>query len=131
MKLLHIACLAGLLWLSGCATKNGAPGTPPGTDGSVPTTPTPSTEVTHTPQFPSGPLLPIAPARASRLEVIPLFTPSDLWDRIRRGFAMPDLQHELVRDREQWYANRPDYMQPLTDDTDTLAALRQPIEISI
>ena len=115
MKLLHIACLAGLLWLSGCATQNGAPGTPPGTDGSVPTTPAPSTEVTHTPQFPSGPLLPIAPARASRLEVIPLFTPSDLWDRIRRGFAMPDLQHELVRDREQWYANRPDYMQRMTE----------------
>lgn len=115
MKLLHIACLAGLLWLSGCATQNGAPGTPPGTDGSVPTTPTPSTEVTHTPQFPSGPLLPIAPARASRLEVMPLFTPSDLWDRIRRGFAMPDLQHELVQDREQWYANRPDYMQRMTE----------------
>ncbi|MGL4437605.1 MAG: transglycosylase SLT domain-containing protein [Giesbergeria sp.] len=115
MKLLHIACLAGLLWLSGCATQNGAPGTPPGTDGSVPTTPAPSTEVTHTPQFPSGPLLPIAPARASRLEVIPLFTPSDLWDRIRRGFAMPDLQHELVQDREQWYANRPDYMQRMTE----------------
>ncbi|MDQ1259093.1 MAG: rane-bound lytic murein transglycosylase [Pseudomonadota bacterium] len=115
MKLLHIACLAGLLWLSGCATQNGAPGTPPGTDGSVPTTPAPSTEVTHTPQFPSGPLLPIAPARASRLEVIPLFTPSDQWDRIRRGFAMPDLQHELVQDREQWYANRPDYMQRMTE----------------
>ncbi|MGL4808850.1 MAG: transglycosylase SLT domain-containing protein, partial [Giesbergeria sp.] len=115
MKLLHIACLAGLLWLSGCATQNGAPGTPPGTDGSVPTTPAPSTEVTHTPQFPSGPLLPIAPARASRLEVMPLFTPSDLWDRIRRGFAMPDLQHELVQDREQWYANRPDYMQRMTE----------------
>ncbi len=115
MKLLHIACLAGLLWLSGCATQNGAPGTPPGTDGSVPTTPAPSTEVTHTPLFPSGPLLPIAPARASRLEVIPLFTPSDLWDRIRRGFAMPDLQHELVQDREQWYANRPDYMQRMTE----------------
>ena len=28
-------------------------------------------------------------------------------DRIRRGFAMPDLQHELVQDREQWYASRP------------------------
>jgi membrane-bound lytic murein transglycosylase D len=46
---------------------------------------------------------------------MPLFTPSDLWDRIRRGFAMPDLQHELVQDREQWYANRPDYMQRMTE----------------
>ncbi|RZJ08624.1 MAG: LysM peptidoglycan-binding domain-containing protein, partial [Acidovorax sp.] len=37
------------------------------------------------------------------------------WDRIRRGFAMPDLQHELVQDREQWYASRPDYMQRMTE----------------
>ena len=28
---------------------------------------------------------------------------------------MPDLQHELVRDREQWYASRPDYMQRMTE----------------
>ncbi|MCB1973294.1 MAG: transglycosylase SLT domain-containing protein, partial [Burkholderiaceae bacterium] len=39
----------------------------------------------------------------------------DLWDRIRRGFAMPDLQHELVQDREQWYATRPEYMQRMTE----------------
>jgi membrane-bound lytic murein transglycosylase D len=111
MKLLHIACLAGLLWLSGCATQIGTPGT----DSPATTAPPPQLETTHTPQYPSGPLLPIAPARASRLEVMPLFTPSDLWDRIRRGFAMPDLQHELVQDREQWYANRPDYMQRMTE----------------
>ncbi len=118
MKLLHIACLAGLLWLSGCATQVGAPSAPSAasTDSAVPTATTPSTpEASHTPQIPSGPLLPIAPARASRLEVMPLFTPSDLWDRIRRGFAMPDLQNDLVQDREQWYANRPDYMQRMTE----------------
>ena len=28
---------------------------------------------------------------------------------------MPDLQHELVQDREQWYASRPDYMQRMTE----------------
>ena len=48
-------------------------------------------------------------------EVASLSTPADLWDRIRRGFAMPDLQHELVQDREQWYASRPDYMQRMTE----------------
>ncbi|WP_119965895.1 transglycosylase SLT domain-containing protein [Simplicispira lacusdiani] len=114
MKLLHIACLAGLLWLTGCATQVGAPSTA-GTDSPTSTAPAPTPEASHTPSIPSGPLLPIAPARASRLEVMPLFTPSDLWDRIRRGFAMPDLQHELVQDREQWYANRPDYMQRMTE----------------
>ncbi len=41
--------------------------------------------------------------------------PVDIWDRIRRGFAMPDLESELVRDREQWYAARPDYMLRMTE----------------
>ena len=38
----------------------------------------------------------------------------DLWERIRRGFAMPNLQVDLVQDREQWYAQRPDYIQRMT-----------------
>ncbi len=40
--------------------------------------------------------------------------PADLWIRIRRGFAIPDLQVDLVQDREQWYANRPDYIERMT-----------------
>jgi membrane-bound lytic murein transglycosylase D len=38
----------------------------------------------------------------------------DLWERIRRGFGMQDLQIDLVQDREQWYAQRPDYIQRMT-----------------
>jgi membrane-bound lytic murein transglycosylase D len=40
--------------------------------------------------------------------------PDDLWVRIRNGFAMPDLHVDLVQDREQWYANRPDYIERMT-----------------
>ncbi|NUA26298.1 transglycosylase SLT domain-containing protein [Cupriavidus basilensis] len=36
---------------------------------------------------------------------------SDIWDRIRRGFGMPDLEGTLVDDRTQWYAQRPEYME--------------------
>ena len=36
---------------------------------------------------------------------------SDIWDRIRRGFAMQDLEGTLVDDRTQWYAQRPEYME--------------------
>jgi membrane-bound lytic murein transglycosylase D len=36
---------------------------------------------------------------------------SNLFERIRRGFAMPDLQNELVLDREQWYAARSDHIE--------------------
>ena len=39
----------------------------------------------------------------------------DLWERVRRGFAMPDLSGDLVTDRERWYASRPDYVARMTD----------------
>jgi len=39
----------------------------------------------------------------------------DLWERVRKGFAMPDLTSPLVRDREQYYASRPDYVQRMTE----------------
>lgn len=39
----------------------------------------------------------------------------DLWERLRRGFAMPDLDTNLVRSGEQWYSTRPDYVQRMTE----------------
>ncbi|CAN5623970.1 hypothetical protein BH09PSE5_BH09PSE5_41170 [soil metagenome] len=39
----------------------------------------------------------------------------DLWTRLRRGFAVPDLDSDLVREREQWYATRPDYVARMTE----------------
>ena len=39
----------------------------------------------------------------------------DLWDRVRQGFAMPDIDNDLVRDRERWYATRPDYVARMTE----------------
>jgi len=47
--------------------------------------------------------------------VAPLSAPADLWERIRRGFAMPDLQSNLVSDREQWYTARPEYIFRMTE----------------
>ena len=55
-------------------------------------------------------LLSIGLTEVNARPVASLQTPSDLWERIRRGFAMPDLSSELVRDREQWYSIRPDYI---------------------
>ena len=34
----------------------------------------------------------------------------DLWTRIRNGFALPNLDNDLVHEQEDWYANRPDYV---------------------
>ena len=36
---------------------------------------------------------------------------NDLWDRIRAGFAMPELDSPLVARHEQYYLSRPDYLQ--------------------
>jgi len=39
----------------------------------------------------------------------------DLWGRVRKGFALPELETDLVADHERWYAARPDYVQRMTD----------------
>ena len=94
--------------LAGCASSNsklGMPGDP------VLSTSPSSTQ----PVYPNGPLSPIHSAQTPSSAVANLQPPADLWERIRRGFAMPDLQGELVTDREQWYASRPDYIQRMTE----------------
>ncbi|MFZ2737126.1 MAG: transglycosylase SLT domain-containing protein [Burkholderiaceae bacterium] len=57
----------------------------------------------------------ITPGQAMSQAVVPLNTPADLWERIRRGFQMPDLESDLVRDRELWYSSRPDTMYRMTE----------------
>jgi membrane-bound lytic murein transglycosylase D len=42
--------------------------------------------------------------------VLPPMPPDNLWDRIRRGFAMPDLETPLAENRTRWYANQGDYI---------------------
>ena len=36
--------------------------------------------------------------------------PTSLWTRIRLGFGLPDVASALVREQEEWYASRPDYI---------------------
>jgi len=40
---------------------------------------------------------------------------TDLWVRVRAGFAMPELNNDIVQKWEQWYAGRPDYVQRMTE----------------
>ena len=95
------------LWLAGCAS------TGPVT--TAPATPEAVAEV-------SAPVPAVAPSAAARSSIslkpptsLGLQPPVDIWERIRRGFAMPDLDTPLVRDREQWYASRPDYILRMTE----------------
>jgi membrane-bound lytic murein transglycosylase D len=70
----------------------------------------PAPEVAEAAPVPVDPLRPEAP-----VDLNDVTAHADLWARVRRGFAMPDLDNDLVRDREQWYATRPDYVQRMTD----------------
>ena len=81
-------------------------------------------------QYPSAPRpappLPIQaePSPESRevkdsLRAIPTIdltsVPPDLWDRIRNGFAMPNLSSPLVQDRQIWYASQPSYVKRMVE----------------
>ncbi len=58
---------------------------------------------------------PITAGEAAGRGVAQLTAPADLWERIRRGYAMPNLESELVKDREQYYATRPEYIGRMTE----------------
>jgi membrane-bound lytic murein transglycosylase D len=62
-------------------------------------------------QPPVDPLRPDAPPVAPDAPVARI----DLWQRVRGGFAMPELDGQLVRNWEQYYASRPDYVQRMTE----------------
>ncbi len=105
---LSLALLASL-WLAGCA----APG--PASPDSSPTLPTTTRAASpDTPRLPDA----LPPVRVTELRgnhVAALETPADLWERIRRGYAMPELHDELVQRHEQWYGTRPDYIERMVE----------------
>jgi len=127
---LRACTLAALLALTACAT-------PPQPVESTPSasvqasTPTPAPAVTEAssnstavqPSAAAAPTVdervtvsPVDPLRPDvRLDLNDKSAQEDLWSRVRRGFGMPDLDTDLVRDRERWYATRPDYVQRMTE----------------
>jgi membrane-bound lytic murein transglycosylase D len=113
-----LSIVAGL-GLTGCASTAPGSSTPLVSSGSTGAVPVASRSFFGTaaprPIIPDGPLQPITAAEAASMAVARLTTPADLWERMRRGFAMPDLQGPLVQDREQWYATRPDYIFRMTE----------------
>jgi membrane-bound lytic murein transglycosylase D len=61
-------------------------------------------------------VVPVDPLRADApVDLADKAATVDLWSRVRSGFLMPDLDSDLVRNREQWYATRPDYVQRMTE----------------
>ncbi|MFT3955291.1 MAG: transglycosylase SLT domain-containing protein [Piscinibacter sp.] len=131
MKRVPSAAGFAALWLAlsllaGCATTPAdAPKAPPASTPAV---------VEQTP-LPTAPPAPAAPAADAAPPDTPAPTPPavdpltperpvnlddraaqrDLWQRVRDGFVLSDLDNPLVRDRERWYATRPDYVQRMTE----------------
>ncbi len=60
-------------------------------------------------------LSPLSSKAFSSSEVAHLSLPFDIWERVRKGFGMPDLQSDLVTDREVWYSAKPDYLIRMTE----------------
>ena len=56
-----------------------------------------------------------AAATDTALKVDTSLAPNDLWQRIRNGYAMQDLDSTLISRHEQWYATRPDYVARMID----------------
>ena len=115
-------CLA--LFLSGCANVQKQAETNPvdistTAENASTSTPTPTTaRVTAIPPTATTSPQVLAPLKAPIVKAkIDDVTepPADIWVRIRQGFAMPDLENDLVKDREVWYAARPDYMVRMTE----------------
>ena len=120
MKFLPIVCLCTMLWLTGCASTGVITGADSSSRASGTAAPVSSatSEVIGTKQAAvsvSGELLPITATRAASSAVAQLAPPADLWERIRRGYAMPDLESPLVHDRELWYSSRNDYILRMTE----------------
>ncbi len=118
---LNLAALLLSVWLAGCASTGGSPGGDKQDTYTLATPTPPGVQANSTPPglrmpvYPSGSLRALPSVALTPLPVYTLTPPADMWDRIRLGFAMPDLDSDLVRDREQWYGSRPDYVQRMTE----------------
>jgi len=75
---------------------------------------TPAGNQRNTPNALNSSLSPLSQTDLVSPQVTHLSLPADLWERIRRGFAMPALESELVIDRQQWFAARPEYFSRAT-----------------
>lgn len=83
------------------------------------------------PVVPITPVAPIAPAAPPLINDLPAHDgptleaaaeaqlkvdePTDLWDRIRRGFSMPNLEGPLVERNERFYASKPEHVRRVTE----------------
>ena len=87
----------------------------PAAEPEAPPLPPPSPPVPKIVATPIAKVMPaFAPDVAAELEPLPA-PADDLWDRIVKGYAVPDLEGPLVEKWERWYAERPEYVARMVD----------------
>jgi len=110
---LPFVSLAVAALLAACATPSAPPQEPPP---EAVAAPVPAAAPVVTDSAPRPVVSADAFANAAGADLEPLPPPAeDLWARIRRGYAMPELDDPLVAKWEQWYASRPDYVARMVD----------------
>jgi membrane-bound lytic murein transglycosylase D len=79
----------------------------------------PAPVTVHRPPPPPKPqpdaVVELPPAPRPGAPVAAAAAPEDLWERIRKGFAIPDLKGPLVRRKTAEYAAQPEYLQRIFD----------------
>ncbi|WP_377700981.1 transglycosylase SLT domain-containing protein [Pseudoduganella sp. UC29_71] len=63
-----------------------------------------------TAKLPTTELLPVSKVVAKPAVSEDAFKETDVWGRIRTGYAIPDINNELVHKHVTWYSTRPDYI---------------------
>ncbi|HVN35432.1 MAG TPA: transglycosylase SLT domain-containing protein, partial [Casimicrobiaceae bacterium] len=76
--------------------------------------PEPSPPLTPAPEAATAEAIPFPFPPENELESLPA-PAEDLWVRIRRGYAIPDIDDPLVAKWEEWYSTRPDYVARMID----------------
>ena len=98
--------------LAACATPNPPPEAPL-PEVAAPAAPAPP-PIVAVPETSSAEGVPFPFPAEMELEALPA-PAEDLWVRIRRGYAIPDIDDPLVTKWEEWYASRPDYVARMVD----------------
>jgi membrane-bound lytic murein transglycosylase D len=125
---LALIAAAVCFWLAGCASQTGAvangdaapvvaqAASAPELPASAPAPEAAASAVAEDDDASKAAAAPIDPLRPDvRVDLADRSAQQDLWARVRAGFALPDLDNDLVHAQEQWYAARPDYVQRMTD----------------
>lgn len=113
------AALAATALATGCASLQAPESTAPPPAAEAPAAPEAvavAVVVAATPSASASAPITLAPLQPrTRLDPEQDAERTDLWQRVRDGYALPPLEGELVTKWEQYYAGRPDYVQRMTE----------------